>query len=81
MLNHALSSNGTDTLHLESVTLTNTELTEASLVTLIDAMSDPTDLSNPFATSTISFAGTPADTNITAPTIAAAAAKNITLVY
>jgi hypothetical protein len=77
----SVTNSGTDTIKVFEMYFGTTQIDEDSLIELIDCILDPTDLSNPFASSTILFAGTPAASNITAPTIAAAAAKNITLTY
>lgn len=76
-----ITSQGTDTISMKIVFIRNTIFSHDSLIVLIDAMLDPTDINNPFPDAVINFFGTPAASNITQPTIDAAAAKNITLSY
>jgi hypothetical protein len=75
-----ITSQGTDTIRTQESFVRDSALDDAGIYALIDAFVDPTDLSNPFASTTINFTGTPAAGTLSAPTIALAASKNITLI-
>jgi hypothetical protein len=70
---------GDSTLALESLGLHSTDVDDTAIFNAITALLDPTDGSNPHATTTIVYTNTPAVGTLSAPTIALAVTKNITL--
>ena len=74
-----IQNQGSSSLILESANFASCDLDDAAIYGIVDAMVDPNDLSNPYASATVTHTGNPSSGTLSAPTIALAASKNITL--